>query len=113
MVVPVIAAARERGSILIDTAALLPPGSRRAGLLAHDFHLGVVGLRTATHTGWLTVDHDGATWTPNSRHAVAIPPSKTVVLLGNGAPARLGPREATKSGLASRIGLESPPATTP
>jgi hypothetical protein len=79
----------------------------------HDFHLGVVGLRTATHTGWLTVDHDGATWTPNSRHAVAIPPSKTVVLLGNGAPARLGPREATKSGLASRIGLESPPATTP
>jgi hypothetical protein len=113
VIVPVTAAERERRSILIDTAAPLPRGSRRAGLLAHDFHPGVVGLRTATHTGWLAVDHGVATWTPHSRHALAIPPSKTVVLLGNGAAARLGLREATKSGLASQLGLESPPVTTP
>jgi hypothetical protein len=108
VVAPVLAAERERGSILIGTAAPLPSGRRRAGLLAHDFHPGVVGLRTATHTGWLTVDDVAATWTPHTRHALAIPPSKLVVLLGNGAAARWGLREATKSGLASRLGLEPP-----
>src|SRR5436309_12096359 len=37
-------------------AALLPPGGRRAGLLAHDYEPQLIGLAARQFTGWLTVD---------------------------------------------------------
>jgi hypothetical protein len=77
---------------------LLPAGERRAGVLAHDFRAKLLGLATATHTGWLRVDPEGARWWPHTRHAFAAPPNKTLLLLGNGAAARWGYRQAIKQG---------------
>jgi hypothetical protein len=77
---------------------LLPPGRRRAGLLTHAFRQRVVGLSTATHTGWLVHEDTGVRWTPHTRHAFAAPPNKTLLLLLNGLAARLGYRSAIKQG---------------
>lgn len=86
------------GLVLTADAAVLPQGARRAGLLAHDFRPKLIGLSTATHTGWLTVDGGDATWTPHTRHAFTAPPNKTLLLLGNGAAARWGYRRALRKG---------------
>lgn len=77
---------------------LLPAGDRRAGVLSHDFREKLIGLSTATHTGWLRVDEEGASWTPHTRHAFAAPPNKVLLLLANGAAARWGYRQAIKQG---------------
>jgi hypothetical protein len=66
-----------------DPAILIPRGASQ--------------LSTATHTGWLTVAQQ-AQWTPHTRHAFAAPPNKTLLLLGNGAAARFGYRQALRQG---------------
>ena len=83
--------------VMTADAPLLPPGGRRAGFLAHDFRAGFVGLSTATHTGWLDVDQQ-ARWTPHTRRGFIAPPNKTLLLLGNGAAARWGYRQAIRHG---------------
>lgn len=85
------------GLVLADERSLLPPGGRRAGFLAHAFRPGLVGLSTATHTGWLMVG-DQARWTPHTRRSFSAPPNKTLLLLANGAAARWGYRRALKQG---------------
>jgi hypothetical protein len=87
----------DSGLVIANEAGLLPPGGRRAGFLAHDFRPRLIGLSTATHTGWLTVAQQ-AQWTPHTRHAFAAPPNKTLLLLGNGAAARFGYRQALRQG---------------
>lgn len=109
IVVPLTRVERSGDSFVIGDAVGFPSGGRRAGLLAHSFHPGLVGLRTATHTGWLDVDATTARWTPHTRHAFAAPPNKTLLLLGNGAGARWGLRQATRSDLARRIDLPPRP----
>lgn len=106
-IVPVTSAARDGESVVIRSPVPIPAGSRRAGLLAHDFQPEVVGLRTATHTGWLVVDGDTASWTPHTRRTISIPANKTAVLLGNGGAARVGLRKAVRDGLPERLGLTS------
>lgn len=99
LAVPVEAAGiDERGLVLGGAAAgILPPGGRRAGFLAHDFRPKLIGLSTTTHTGWLEVD-GRARWTPHTRHGFVAPPNKTLLLLGNGAAARWGYRQALRAG---------------
>lgn len=97
-VVPVAATAVDDTAVVIgNQTRLLPAGGRRAGFLAHDFRPGIVGLSTATHTGWLAVDGQ-ARWTPHTRHSFTAPPNKTLLLLGNGAAARWGYRRALRNG---------------
>ena len=106
VITPILDAERNGDSFICRPEMAPPAGGRRAGVLAHDFHPTVVGLRTATHTGWLHVDQNEIRWTPHTRHAFAVPPNKTIVLLANGAGARRGLRQAKQSRLAHRIGLE-------
>lgn len=87
---------RRQARLGVDSP-LLPRGLRRAGLLAHDFHAHLVGLWTATHTGWLEVDPE-VSWTPHTRHFFYAPPIKPLLLFGNGLAARLGYRDAIRKG---------------
>ena len=98
VIVPVTISERvDNGLVLPNEAGLLPSGGRRAGFLAHAFHAKLIGLSTATHTGWLAVDQR-ALWTPHTRHAFVAPPNKTLLLIGNGAAARWGYRNALRRG---------------
>lgn len=92
-----VTAKDQRGIVVANPGGLLPPGGRRAGFIGHTFRPKLVGLTTATHTGWLEVGDD-ARWTPHSRHGFTAPPNKTLLLLGNGAAARWGYRQAIKQG---------------
>ena len=97
-IVPVsVTSADVAGLELGDGVHLLPSGGRRAGFLAHDFRPKLIGLSTATHTGWLEVD-GAALGTPHTRHSFVAPPNKTLLLLANGAAARWGYRQALRSG---------------
>jgi hypothetical protein len=87
----------DNGLVFKNPANLLPHGARRAGFLAHDFRPGLIGLSTATHTGWLAVN-ETALWTPHTRHGFVAPPNKTLLLIGNGAAARWGYRKALRQG---------------
>lgn len=99
LVLPVeIEATDERGVELRVPSSLLPDGARRAGLLAHDFRPKLIGLSTATHTGWLQTAESRTHWTPHTRHAFTAPANKTLLLLLNGAAARWGYRQAIKQG---------------
>jgi hypothetical protein len=98
VIVPVTVRARvDNGLVVVNESRLMPSGRRRAGFLAHDFHAKLIGLSTATHTGWLSVDQQ-ALWTPHTRHAFVAPPNKTLLLIGNGAAARWGYRQALRRG---------------
>ena len=89
----------ERGIALRTAANLLPPGSRRAGLLAHQYNPKLVGLRTRQHTGWLEVDEGGAaaTYAPHTEQGFRAPANKTLLLLGNGFLAKRGLKKARKA----------------
>ena len=94
------------------TRGALPSGSRRAGLLAHDFHRGLIGLWTSTGTGWLEARAGSGTWSPHTGHFFYAPPVKSLLLLGNGAAARWGYRQAVRSGREASLeaALRLPPA---
>jgi hypothetical protein len=66
-------------------SGLLPPGGRRAGLLAHDYRPQLVGLSTRQHTGWLEAGADGeAIYAPHTDTGFRAPANKTLLLLANG-----------------------------
>jgi hypothetical protein len=85
------------GVSLAVRCPLLLQGGRRAGLLAHSFRAQLLGLSTATGTGWLEVG-DEVAWTPHTMRGFTAPPNKTLLLLGNGAAARWGYRKAVRQG---------------
>jgi hypothetical protein len=87
------------GIRLQATPGLLPPGGRRAGLLAHSYRPQLIGLATRYHTGWLEADPQGtAVYAPHTAAGFVAPPNKTLLLLGNGLVAKLGVRSARKAG---------------
>jgi len=71
---------------------LLPPGGRRAGLLAHDYRPQLIGLAARQHTGWL---QDGV-YAPHTQSGFKAPANKTLLLLGNGYLARRGLKRARR-----------------
>lgn len=112
-ILPVRLAGRVGGCLALEaTRGSLPPGSRRAGVLAHDFHRGLIGLWTSTGTGWLDAGAGRGTWSPHTAHFFYAPPLKPLLLLGNGAAARWGYRQAVRSGRESSLeaALSLPPA---
>ncbi|MEV1045759.1 hypothetical protein [Streptomyces sp. NPDC049916] len=105
VVVPVKITGHDRtGFRLVTPPGLLPPGGRRAGLLAHSFRPQNVGLAMTTCTGWLTV-HDGteASYAPHTATGLAAPPNRTVQALGNGLLAKHGVRRAGRNGTTDRL----------
>ena len=103
VVVPVTLTGADEGAIRLRAArGLLPPGGRRAGMLAHDYRAKLIGLAARQHTGWLEVDERSggteALYAPHTGSAFRAPANKTLLLLGNGYLARKGLREDPKRG---------------
>lgn len=93
VVLPVhVGAGGERG-IALSSHVPLPPGGRRAGLLAHGYERHLTGLRVRQHTGWL----DDGTYAPHTQAGFRAPKNKTLLLLANGLMAKIGLRKARKA----------------
>jgi hypothetical protein len=104
-VVPVELAGHDAAGLRLVTASgLLPPGGRRAGLLAHAYHPQLIGLATRTFTGWLQVAGDGtAVYAPHTSKGFVAPPSKKPLLVVNGLFAKYGLWQARRQGTADRL----------
>jgi hypothetical protein len=105
VVVPVeIAGHDDQGLRLLAAAGLLPPGGRRAGLLAHAYRPHLVGLATRVFTGWLDVPDDGAAvYAPHTSKGFVAPPRKNLLLVSNGLLAKFGLWQARRNGTAAKL----------
>jgi hypothetical protein len=105
VVVPVGLAGHDAAGLrLVASAGLLPPGGRRAGLLAHAYRPQLVGLATRTFTGWLEVAGDGtALYAPHTSKGFVAPPRKKLLLVSNGLFAKYGMWQARRHGTADRL----------
>ena len=104
VIVPVQIAGHDRAGLrLVVAAGLLPPGGRRAGLLAHAYRPQLVGLSTRIFTGWLEVSGDAAVYAPHTSKGFVAPPSKKLLLVLNGLLAKFGLWQARRHGTAERL----------
>jgi hypothetical protein len=105
VVVPVELAGHDAAGLrLVASAGLLPPGGRRAGLLAHSYRPQLVGLSTRTFTGWLDVTSKGtAVYAPHTSKGFIAPPAKKLLLVSNGLFAKYGMWQASRQGVAERL----------
>ncbi|MEA2373636.1 MAG: hypothetical protein QOD53_99 [Thermoleophilaceae bacterium] len=104
--VPVEVGEAEAGGLALHAPPdLLPPGGRRAGLLAHGYGAKLTGLAARQFTGWLTVE-DGsgrALYAPHTEQGFRAPRNKTLLLLANGLLAKRGLRKAERDGTLERL----------
>ncbi len=80
-------------------AAGLPPGGRRAGLLAHWFEPRLDGQGAAVLTGWFEADGEGGRYFAHTDAGYAMPTNAFLFSLGGGLAAKAGYRKAVKAGL--------------
>lgn len=108
VIVPVAVAGHdETGLRLVAAAGLLPPGGRRAGLLAHAYRPQLVGLGSRMFTGWLAVSGDTAVYAPHTSRGFTAPPSKSLLLVANGLLAKYGMWRARRQDLAGQLAREA------
>ena len=100
-VVPVQIQGAGPDGIRLTSERPLPPGGRRAGMLAHSYRPKLIGLAARQHTGWLTVDREGALYAPHTESGFRAPANKTALLLANGLLAKRGLRKARRAAAAS------------
>ena len=100
-VVPVDARPGGDGTIEVESAAGLPGGERRAGLLAHDYNAKLIGLEARQHTGWLKAAGSRGSYAPHTESKFKAPANKTLLLLANGFLARRGLKKSRKLAAAS------------
>jgi hypothetical protein len=93
-----LAASDDTGLELAAAPGVIPEGTRRAGLLGHNYRPKLIGLTARQHTGWLEAGDDRGLYAPHSETGFAAPPNKTLLLLGNGLQAKVGVRRARKAG---------------
>ena len=99
-----LAGAGPDGLHLVAPAGVLPPGGRRAGLLAHSFRPQLVGLTTRMLTGWLDIADDGAAvYAPHTTKALLAPPNKRLLLVSNGLLAKFGMHQARRQGVLGHL----------
>jgi hypothetical protein len=105
VVVPVQVAGHDGAGLrLVVPGGLLPPGGRRAGLLAHAYRPQLVGLSTRIFTGWLDVTSDGtAIYAPHTSKGFVAPPRKKLLMVSNGLFAKYGMWQARRQGTAERL----------
>jgi hypothetical protein len=105
VVVPVDLAGHDgTGLRLVAAPGRLPPGGRRAGLLAHAYRPQLIGLSTRILTGWLEVPPDGgAVYAPHTSKGFVAPPRKNMLLISNGLLAKAGMWQARRKGEADRL----------
>jgi hypothetical protein len=99
---PIRIGAGEADGIALQAARPLPPGSRRAGLLAHRYNARLIGLEARGHTGWMTVgeDRERARYAPHTGFGFRAPANKTLLLIANGLLAKRGLRKARRAAAA-------------
>jgi nitroimidazol reductase NimA-like FMN-containing flavoprotein (pyridoxamine 5'-phosphate oxidase superfamily) len=98
-IVPVaVAVAGEAGIELSAAPGLVPPGSRRAGLLGHSYKPQLVGLEAHQHTGWLECDGRRTLYAPHTERSFKAPSNKTLLLILSGLLAKRGVRKARREG---------------
>jgi hypothetical protein len=93
-----LVASDDTGLELAAAPGVIPEGTRRAGLLGHDYRPKLIGLTARQHTGWLEAGDDRGLYAPHSETGFVAPPNKTLLLLGNGLQAKVGVRRARKAG---------------
>lgn len=107
-VLPVTVGPAGGGALPIVSAGdgLLPPGGRRAGLLAHSFRPQLVGLESRVYTGWLEVSGSAGAgrYYPFTESGFRAPANKTLLLLANGYLAKRGVANAAKARRESSTG---------
>ena len=96
-IVPVVVEGAGPDGIRLSSARRLPPGGRRAGVVAHSYRPQLIGLAARQHTGWLTVDGQGALYAPHTESGFRAPANKTALLLANGLLAKRGLRRARRA----------------
>jgi hypothetical protein len=80
----------------LTSAAGLPTGGRRAGLLGHSYRRQLVGFESRQYTGWL---EDGV-YAPHTATGVTAPPLRVPLLLINGLLARRALKRAEREAAA-------------
>jgi hypothetical protein len=91
MVVPYeIGEPRSEGLAVRGLGVPLPPGARRAGIMAHSYRPQLIGLETRQHTGWLA---DGL-YAPHTDGGFKAPANKTLLLFFNGLLAKRNVKKA-------------------
>jgi hypothetical protein len=104
VIVPIqIAGHDQAGLRLVAPRGLLPPGGRRAGLLAHAYRPQLIGLATRVFTGWLDVSAGGAIYAPHTCKGFIAPPSKNSLLISNALLAKYGVWQARRHHTAERL----------
>jgi hypothetical protein len=98
VILPFAVTGADSGGVSIASATGLPPGGRRAGVVAHRYNAKLIGLETRQHTGWLEVAESSARYAPHTESGFKAPANKTVLLLGNGFLARRNLAKARKAG---------------
>jgi Pyridoxamine 5'-phosphate oxidase len=100
---PIRIGAGEPGGIALQAPRPLPPGGRRAGLLAHRYNAHLIGLEARGHTGWLTVseERERGLYAPHTGFGFRAPANKTLLLLANGLLAKRGLRKARRAAAAA------------
>jgi hypothetical protein len=89
---------RASGAAGLELEGPLPRGSRRAGLLGHDFRPQLVGLKVRQYTGWLESDGSSGLYAPHTARSFTAPANKTLLTLVNGLVAKRGVRRARRAG---------------
>jgi hypothetical protein len=103
VVLPVSIDGADAAGVRLSSAALLPPGGRRAGLLGHSYRPKLIGLETRQYTGWLEVGEGGAAlYAPHTETGYRAPPNKTLLLLLNGLLAKRGVRQSRRDSMRRR-----------
>ena len=102
-----LAASDATGLELAAAPGVIPEGTRRAGLLGHDYRPKLIGLTARQHTGWLEAGDDRGLYAPHSETGFVAPPNKTLLLLGNGLQAKLGVRRREGREAAEAAGVNS------
>jgi hypothetical protein len=101
VVVPVdVRGAGDRGILLAAPQGLVPPGGRRAGLLAHSFARHTIGQHQRRHTGWLEAESRAGrlVYAPHTESGYHLPASRFLFRLTSGFVTRRGLRGARAAG---------------
>jgi hypothetical protein len=95
---------KESGLVLETPGGLVPPGGRRAGLLAHWFSRHAVGQRQRKHTGWLEGEsgEGRAIYAPHTEAGYRLPPWRLAFNVGAGLVTRRGVHAARRAGFLER-----------
>lgn len=88
----------ECGVVLEPPAGTVPPGGRRAGLLAHSFARYTWGQNQRKHTGWLEAG-DEVVYSPHTQAGYRLPESRLLYRLGAGFVTRRGMRAGRRAGV--------------